>query len=368
MKIVKSCGTYSWGGLEIYVLKTCKELQLRGHEVRILCSPNSNIVKYSPDFDIESIPILKKSFVSSIFSLKKFLKLLQPDVIHTHLSHDLWRIVPALKSAGVNSKLILSKCLESGVSKKDIFHRYIYNKLDRLVVVSNFIKENVLQTCPVNKTKIELIHDAVNTDIFSSEKYSKAEAKKHFNIPEDKIAVGLVGRMSPGKGHEDYIRAIRIIKNNHSEENLLFLCAGNASWGEENYARSLHKLAHELNIHKDILFIPHQADIAIVYSALDILVFPSHSESFGLTLIEAMAMKLPVIASNYGGVLDIVIHNESGYLFERKNPDALANSIFTLAGNAELRKSLGENGRRRVEKYFSMTEYITKFEKIYNEK
>lgn len=100
-------------------------------------------------------------------------------------------------------------------------------------------------------------------------------------------------------------------------------------------------------------------------SALDILAFPSHEESFGLTLTEAMAMKLPVVATGNAGVLDIVLDNETGILVPQKDYQALANGILRLSRDKSIRKKFGEAGRKRVENMFSIQAVVEKLEEFY---
>ena len=100
-------------------------------------------------------------------------------------------------------------------------------------------------------------------------------------------------------------------------------------------------------------------------SVLDILAFPSHEESFGLTSTEAMAMKLPVVASGNAGVLDIVVDGETGILVPPKDYQALADGIMKLASDPSLRKKFGEAGRKRVEEMFSIQAVVEKLENFY---
>lgn len=98
---------------------------------------------------------------------------------------------------------------------------------------------------------------------------------------------------------------------------------------------------------------------------MDMLVFPSHEESFGGTLLEAMAMELPVVASKSGGVVDIVRDNETGIFITPKDPDSLYRAIIELSKNPEMRTKFGKSGRERAGKFFSMDGHISKFEELY---
>jgi glycosyltransferase involved in cell wall biosynthesis len=367
--ILKSCGTRSWGGLEIYMLRTIDELNKIGQKASLLCMPNSALQKNANIRKITTFPILNKGIgrISSILKLKNIIKTQQVDVIHTHLSNDLWILVPAIKLSGRKTKLILTKGMASGVNKKDIFHRYLYKKVDRIIAVSNFLKKNVLETCPVNESKVEVINDAVSLEKFNPELYDKDKVRGELGLDTSSVVIGMVGRMSPGKGYETLFESAKMIMGNYPDKNIKFLVVGAASFGEDKYEKELMNIVKENKLEQIIKFAGFQDDIAYFYSAMDILAFPSNEESFGGTLLEAMAMKLPVAASDSGGVPDIVINNETGFLVPRNNPTALTGGLMKLVNDEKLRITLGSNCRKRVEEHFEMTKNMKIFEKIYGE-
>jgi L-malate glycosyltransferase len=112
-------------------------------------------------------------------------------------------------------------------------------------------------------------------------------------------------------------------------------------------------------------FAGHQSNIPKYLAAMDILAFPSNDESFGGTLLEAMAMKLPVAASDSGAVPEIVVDGETGLLAPRNDAAALTEALIKLIKDEKLRITLGSNGRKRAEQHFDMKEYVRKFEELY---
>ncbi len=367
MKILKSCGSLSWGGIEIYVLRTIEELKKSGYHVSILCQPDSNIQKKALEEGTTAIPILSKGVgrIGSILRLNKYLRENKTDIIHTHLSNDLWVLAPALKLSGSKAKLILSKGMESGVSKKDIFHRWLYNRVDYVVPVSNFIKQNVLKTCPVDEEKLEVIHDGIQLEKFNPEPYDKKEIRKKLGFDDSKIVIGMVGRMSPGKGHEIFFKCAKNIMESDLRNGVRFIVVGGASFGEENYEKKLLAEADSMGLKNSITFTGYQSNVPYYLSAMDVLAFPSNEESFGGTVVESMAMGLPVAAFNSGAVPEIVVEGETGLLVPKNDASALTGALVKLTKDGELRAKLGANGRMRAKKYFDMKEYIKKFEELY---
>ena len=153
-------------------------------------------------------------------------------------------------------------------------------------------------------------------------------------------------------------------KNYNSAKRLKFIITGEASFGEEEYEMQIRKMAEDLGL-KNIIFTGYRNDTKNILSAMDIFVFPSHAESFGLALAEAMAMELTSASSNSDGVLDITVDNETGFLFKNKDPEDLAEKIFKLVSDPQLREKFGRAARQRVIENFNIENQSDKILEIY---
>jgi glycosyltransferase involved in cell wall biosynthesis len=247
--------------------------------------------------------------------------------------------------------------MASGVQKKDPFHRYLYNRIDLIFAISNYVLQSVLNTCPVPPDKVTLLHNAISLDKYDPSLYDKVEIRKELQIDLEPLVIGFVGRFTPGKGHEEFLLAAKRVKE-MTPHPVKFLLVGSASYKENHYFTHIRCMADKLLSPEDIIFTGFRIDIPRMMKAMDILVFPSHEESFGNVLLEAMAMKIPIIASHSGGVPDIVIDGQTGILTPPKEFKSLANQILHLIQSPQLRVKLQENGRQRVEKYFNFDSYM----------
>ena len=366
LKILISCGSYSWGGLEMISLETAQKLREAGNNIKIICSAGSRLADESRKSGFETIEIFSKDIkiFSSILKLKKYLKISNADVIHTNHSHDLWVLTPALRLSGSKAKLFLTKHMASGVKKTDIVHSYLYNRLNGIFAISNFISESVLKTCPVPNEKVHLLPVGIDMKKFSKENFSKDDIKAEMQIPGGKLIIGIMGRMTPGKGHEEFLEAAKKINETHKDK-VFFLVVGSASYGEEEYGSKIKNYSRELNI-ENILFTGYTDDAPKMLAAMDILAFPSHDESFGRVLLEAMAMEIPQAASGNSGVLDIAVDNETGILFEPKNSALLAKALMRLIESEELRTKMGKASKKRAEEVFSFGIMTKKLMAFYN--
>lgn len=348
-------------------LSTCTALKDRGHNVILFCRKNSRLESEAKSCEINTVTVFgaKNNIPYSILEISKYFTSSKTDVIHSHLSHDLWSLSPALYLSGKNPRFFLTRHLASGVSKKDIFHKFLYKKLTGIFAISNFIKDNVIKTCPVNPDRVHILYNSLSADKYNIADYNSKAVKEKFNIPENNLVAGMIGRFTPGKGIEDFLYSIKLLE---AELNIpaTFIIAGEASYGEKEYEQKIFKLCEELGLKDKVLFPGFIKNVPELLSIFDVLVFPSHDESFGITLIEAMAMEVPVVASNNSGVPDIVKDGVSGILIPPKHPDKIAGSLLYLFKNWEKRIYLGQNGRRCIEEKFDIKNNIKILEKFYH--
>ncbi len=365
MRIIQSCGSKAWGGLEMQTLKISRALRDRGHEVWLLCRPNSPLEARAAESDLTVRALLGHKAAAAV-KLRALLKSGDFAVIHTHLSNDLGALVPGIRLAGWPGRLFLTKRMGSSIRKTDPVHRLLYARVDGIFAISNYIRQNVLESCPVAPEKVRLMWNALDISLYNPDVYDRWEVRRELQIEPHEVVVGMIGRITPKKGHLEFLEAARLIKKNAGRQHVIFLIVGTASAGEEAYAAEVQRrAAGEFELGNDIIWAGYREDIARVLTAMDILVFPSHREAFGTTLLEAMCMCVPVVASNSGGVPDIVVNRRTGLLVPPRDPEALAEGVLKLVQNPEMRKHLGISGRIRVEEKFDFRHYIEQLEKYY---
>lgn len=346
----------------MFVISSIKLLLKEGHTVSLSCIENSML-----DKEASGLPITRVNFGSQNFSLKSlflFMKTLQEgkfDLVHTHYSKDLWLIIPALKLLHLSTPAVMTKHLGSAIEKKDPLHRFIYNRLNHAIAISEVIRQNLLDTTVLGEDKVSLIHNFVDTDKFVRKDNPKA-LKKEFNIGDSTTVLGLVGRISPGKGHEDVIEAVKIVSEDKPDIKVIFVGASQAN--EREFEAGLKSLVSRYGLDDYFIFTGFRRDVPELLSLFDIFLFPSHAEAFGLSLIEAMALGLPSVVCYSDGVKDIALENITSLTYGRKDFVKMAEHIKTLLLDTELRKRLSENSLERV-KLFSSELFQEKIENLY---
>jgi len=347
-------------------LKTAVEMQQRGHHVMLVVPLNATLHQKATE---KKIPVTTLKWnnshvVSNIFRFKKIIRGFQPDIIHSQLSHDLWTISPALNKRS-KAKLILSRRMASGLSKKDILHQFIFKKIDLLLCVSTFIRDNVIKTHPILPNKVKVHFNGLNLERFNALLYSREDCRKQLGVSNDSLVIGFLGRFTLMKGHYEFFDAARILLDEHPNKNLIFLVAGGDSFGEEDFGQTAREYGTNLLGKERVIFTGNIDDTPSILAAMDVLAFPSHEESFGNVLCEAAAMEIPAVASNSGGVPDIIVHNTTGILVPKKNSKALADGLSFYINKPETRKEHGKNASAFVKEKFAEQQQLKKLEQLY---
>ncbi len=296
------------------------------------------------------------------FRISLLLRNSKYSLVHTQASKDLWLLVPALFLANIKIPLFLTKQVGSFIVKKDFLHNQLYKRVKNIFAISTVIKQNLIETTPVKPHNIIIVPNGININRFDPENIDDKKVRKEFNISSEEIVIGMLARFTPGKGHEEFLWAAKEL--NKEYKNLRYLIVGEPSRGEAEYADKIKQLANDYGL-ENIIFTGFRGDTPEVLNAMDIFTFPSHSEAFGIALVEAMAMKKPSVCSNAEGVLDIAVDNDTAYLFENKNAFDLRMKLKLLIDSNEARLRFGDNARKRVVENFDLEKITDRVLKIY---
>ena len=231
------------------------------------------------------------------------------------------------------------------------FAYLIFSKLAQIVTVSNSAKVQLIK-CQVNERNIKVIPNGINLDSFIRNTNCGSS-----RIP-GKVTIGVVGRLHQEKGINYLIEAIKIASKTVACIELIIIGGG----PEMN---KLKTQASQLGLVENVNFVGHQEEINKWLEKFDIYVNSSLRESMPLTVIEAMAVSLPVIATRVGGIPEVVDNGVSGILVPPNDPRSLADAIIKLCNNPRQRKEMGQVGRMIVEQKFSQKEMIDSYETLF---
>ena len=204
---------------------------------------------------------------------------------------------------------------------------------------------------PEIATKMAVAHSPVDLRRFDPDRIDRHAARAQLGLDDSTVALGVVAQLTPWKGQEEAVRALALVRR--EQPNVRLLLAGSAKFvaratrfDNPTYVRRLHELVRELGLEKDVVFLGEREDVPEIMRALDVLLVPSWEEPFGRTVVEGMAMGLPVAATAVGGPSEI-IGPDQGILVPPRDPGAWAEALQPLVEDLRRREAIGARGRER---------------------
>ena len=298
--------------------------------------------------------------ILSFLELKKFIEIEDIQIIHLHLVKSI--------VFGILLKVFFYKKIEIIVHEHgSIFEdKFWYNqflnifqtKIDLFIAVSEATKRKLIENARIKETKIKILYNFIDFDELNPKTFNKINRnveRKKIGLYDDDFVIGFVGRLDKQKGCDILIKSIPYI----NIQNYKIVIAGD---GFER--KNLEKLTRNINIDNKTIFLGYVKDIRKFYKAIDILVVPSRFESFGISAVEAQALKIPVIASNTDGLNEVVFDKKTGLFFEMENEKDLAEKIRLVYTDNKLKENLIKNGFICIKKY-SIIDYLINLKDTY---
>jgi len=237
-------------------------------------------------------------------------------------------------------------------------NRMVISQADLIIAISNVVNNACLQARLPAK-KIITLHDAVEPQSFPEKSKTEAEAKKALRIAQNKFVIGFVGRLGVEWKNEPLVYNLAG-KLSKERKDLVLLVVGGPFDGEEDTFNESKELAKKLGGDTEIVFTGERRDIPQILPAMDLYLVPSREEPFGRVVIEGMAVGLPVVGSNNGGIPEIITDGHDGFLLPPDDLNAWIKILKTLINNPGLRKQIGENARKTVKERFELENMIKK--------
>lgn len=236
----------------------------------------------------------------------------------------------------------------------------ILRSVHRIIAVSESVRRDVIQTnWQIDPSKVVTVKNCIDLQMIDHIKVGRQDARLRLGLSEDEIVYGTVGRLALTKGQSYLIEAFAQVREYLPASRLVIL-------GQGPLLQALEKTAKDLGVLPWILFAGYRNDVFELLKGFDVFVLPSLAEGLSIALLEAMAMRLPVIASHVGGIPEVFGECRCGKLVQPKDASALAAAMLEI-GSAEgnLKKQMGEEGRQRVEEEFTTDVMIRKLTGIY---
>jgi glycosyltransferase involved in cell wall biosynthesis len=360
LSILEICLSSSWGGIEMYAVLVPGWWRDRGHRVTVVALRNSPIAAECRNIGIEVIEAARRGYLqpSAVAAVVRAVKASHPDVIHVHLSRDLWPVAISQIFVG-KVPVVFSQQMASDYPKRDPLHRWVWSKVDRVVVPTKQIEAKTLRNTWIKENRIQVLPHGIDTDKLKPSATLRHKVRACHGIGSDQYAIGVVGRLDPGKGQSVFLEALVRLKQ-HST--IIGLLIGEETRGEPGYQKILEDQVVALALQERVRFLGYFRDPNDYYPMLDLLVLPSRKETFGMVVIEAMSYGLPVVATNAGGVPEIVVDGVTGMLVPPGDPEALVSAISELMSHREKSIAMGLAGRQRAIEKYQISTHIDQLE------
>ncbi len=247
--------------------------------------------------------------------------------------------------------------------KGEIYRRldlFLMRRFDHLIAVSQATQAEMLEA-GVPESRISVVHNGIDTKAWSREMIGTT-LREELNINPSTPVVGYVGRIMPEKDLVTWLRAAALVARKFPDARFVLVGEGRDSttFGE------LQTLVLTLGIAKKVIFLGYHRNLLPVYSAFDIFVLSSLREGLPNSILEAMALGLPVVTTDVAGAKELVVNGETGFVVPQKDSEGLARAIVTLLADHEYRDRMGKAGRERIESEFCFSKRLRRIEDLYD--
>lgn len=317
--------------------------------------------------------------IIAYFKIKKIIQEYKPDIVHTHASKS--GAVGRLAARSCNVPLIVHtfhghvfhSYFSPFMSKMIVrFERFFARRTDAIIAISDSQKHELTEVYKIAPPeKVFTVPLGFNLDKYSVDQDTKKIIfRNKYGFDKSELIIGIVGRLVPIKNHDMFLEMAAIVKS-RTNKNIRFAIIGD---GESR--PGIEKKSAELGLSysyfitnpktkTDILVTSWETEIDQALAGLDIVVLTSNNEGTPVSLIEAQSAYKPVVSTNVGGVEDIVIHGETGFITDVGDVNAFANYVVTLIEDAALREKMGKSGYDNVIKRYSKQRLINDMKKLY---
>lgn len=366
MKILHLSSARSLGGGERHLADLACALSERGHEVYAALPPRSALhseLNALPTANIFSLRLRNSLDLTSAMELARHVREHKIEIVHAHVARD-YPLAALAVWRRSQAKLIITRHVLFRLNR---LHALTFRQARRVIAVSHAVERALTAQKILPARRITVIPNGIDFPRFDAnlQGFDREAFRRRMNIPQGSSLIGTVGEIKRQKGHEDYLRAASIIAR--EKKSAHFIIAGADTTRTGAHRASLERLVNELGLTNRVHFTGWIDEVAPLMAALDVYVSASHTESFGLAIVEAMASGLPVVATATEGAREIIDNEETGVIVPVGNTEAMASSVLHLLKDKDERTRLGTLARAQSRSRFGLDRMVDATEKVYLE-
>jgi sugar transferase (PEP-CTERM/EpsH1 system associated) len=354
------------GGLERVAVALAKGFTAQGDTVRICClSGRGELANVAEDAGVGVISLGKGSGNEYRLPLRiaRIIRKERFKVVHTHNEAGLIYGVPGAMLAGGCVIVHTEHGKEMDYDSKKIMHaaeRVLLKKVDYAVAVSEVLRDRVCKTLRIEKARVLVIPNGIDVERFYHPE-KRFEKRKTLGIELGSFVIGNVARLVPLKNHKFLIDVFKEVRKEFANARLCVIGGGPVLGDLRNYAS-------RLGLADKAMFLGERIDVPELLSAFDLFVLPSLTEGISMTLLEAMAAGIPVMASDVGGNPEIVENDCTGFLMPVNDTKAWVEGIKRVIVDGGQKEAFSAAGRSRVRVKFSLAAMLENYRTLYSGK
>lgn len=357
MKILQVCSVTTFGGGERHLSDLTHALADLGHEVYAASVPGSPLwAELSFLTEGSTLALSRRNYLKNVTGLARFVRAHGIEIVHAHAARDYHLAALALRLAS-RGRLVLTR---HALFPMRGINRPLLRGVGRVIAVSQAVADSLRRGGVIEPSKITVVHNGIDTDSFA-----RPVADAGARIGERPVLVGAVGHLAPIKGHDVFVRAAAIISARR--RGAQFVIIGEDKSPQMGYRKYLEGLVAELGLSGSVRMPGWRDDIPGALSSLTLFVSAARSEPFGLSIVEAMAAGLPVVAAASEGALEIIEDGLSGRLVPVGDAESLAEAIDELLDDPLERSRLGRNALLAARQRYSLARMAGDTERVYRE-
>lgn len=357
MRILQISSAREMGGGERHLADLANSLVKRGHDVFVALASGSPVRAELSSVAQENIIELSMRNALSLASavkLSRFVRENRIDVVHAHLARDY--PLAALASGRSGARLVLTRHVLFPLSK---IHRLTLGRVARVIAVSKAVADALCAQAIFAPAKIVTIHNGIDIERFVKPSRSTAASARR------KLRVGTTGQWTPIKGQEDFIRAAAIVCATPADVEFVIVGWDKSAAGENR--KFLATLIHRLNVDERVSLVGRVDDMPALLATLDVFVSTGRVEAFGLSIVEAMAAGIPVIATESAGAREILKGDLTGRLVPVGDVEAIAGAIIDLLKDPSERERLAQQAQADAREHYSLDRMVYETERVYRD-
>lgn len=360
--IIHITTSLSIGGLETFLLELLRNSDRKRYKPHVCTmTPNGQLIK---EFEALNIPVTVLPQRHGIdytmpIRMSSLFRRCNIDLVHTHNVHPWFYGFIASKIARVRH-IIHTEHSNVSPEQTKLFYieKYLSLGTDMIIADSSAVSKYLVEEQGIQQKKVVTIYNGIDESLYQNQ-YDRATMRAKLGIRHDEMVIGTVSRLVPVKNHVGLLRSFAAVKRHFNNVRLLIV-------GDGELRENLESLVKSLQITDSVQFLGFRRDVQSLLKAFDVFVLPSFSEGMPISLLEAMASRLPVVVSDVGGNREVIGSDECGMLVEPNSNEDLTKALIYLLTHPAQSKEKALRAELRIKNLFSISRTVCSYEGLYN--